>query len=408
MTEHKSHLEIVFALIVSALLHVLVIAVAQRYYHQEFQQQIRVSFSAPEAQRRFQPPLAVPTPFGHAQPSASMSQERLEELLGGDGVPASEPEVDGQQTSEDLFSGGRQFSERSHGVYEETGGQATGDSAEKELLRRLLFHESNEGLPQELDPVELDAYGRQHTVVIVDPETRKLKRAQLHLPVYRNAPAPGPCSPYFGGQETDEVMDLLSRGFRVPRSTPLSSQIHWFQLGPCGRRSQPVQDGCCGNEDPIHTFPDRPTRHILTYGEMKEYPVLFLQVIDVESTEATARYLIEGGFVMASGHQLPLLQQALQVRVGARLKPVVVELGHPLFHSFYDITAYVDLTPPPTNCPAIGPLPGLELDGRLIAVIEPRFNRNYPCRANKLFVNVLAYALIQPSPMGGRYLSRRN
>lgn len=408
MTRNTGHREIAFALLVSTLLHVLGIVVIQRYYlPPKVEQGIRVSFSVPGVQRRFlqtQPP--APMYQDQTQPSISLSQELLERLLAGTGVPALEPGGRDLPEIEEPNLREWQFKEGSRELPEKEGWQTPGDTAEKGLLPSPLLHEPTEHLPWALDLVELDAYRRQRTIAIVDPKTRKLSSAQLHLPAYMNALDHGSgCPPYQRGQEIVEVLDLLGRGFQVPRPTPIASQIHWFRLGPCGGLSQPVQARCCNDDDPIHTFSNHPGRHILAYEEMKEYSVLSLQLIDIESTEAMVRYLMEGGFALVKGQQLSLLQEKLKIRVGARLKLVTIELGHPLFHSFYDITKYVDPTPPPTNCPPIEPLPGLELDGRLIVVVGPRFNRKYPCQANKFYVNVLAYALIQPSPMGGRYLS---
>ena len=116
------------------------------------------------------------------------------------------------------------------------------------------------------------------------------------------------------------------------------------------------------------------------------------------------RYLLEGGFAAARSGQLSLLQRAIQEKVGDRLQRVKVGLEHPLFHSYYDIEEYV---PSWIKCPPTGPLPGLELDGRLIAIVPPPFVLRFPCPSNELYVNVLAYALIQPSRMGGRYMVRK-
>ncbi len=138
---------------------------------------------------------------------------------------------------------------------------------------------------------------------------------------------------------------------------------------------------------------------------MKEYAVLFLSHIDVESTEALVSCLAEGGVAfLADRGQLSLLEREIGSRFGDRLQRVMVELGHPLFHSFYDITKYVAAGP---RCPGIGPLPALELDGRLVALVPPRFTVDAPRMANQFHVNALAFALVQPRRMGGRYLARK-
>ena len=65
---------------------------------------------------------------------------------------------------------------------------------------------------------------------------------------------------------------------------------------------------------------------------MKEYSVLLLQYIDVESTEAMARYLMDGGFAVVSYGQLRILQREIQKHVSDhRLQAVKLGLEHPLF-----------------------------------------------------------------------------
>jgi hypothetical protein len=97
-----------------------------------------------------------------------------------------------------------------------------------------------------------------------------------------------------------------------------------------------------------------------------------------------------------------------------------VGLEHPLFHCEFDIREYVAAALP--CCPyPVAPVPGLELDGRLVAVCFPPFVWRQcvivpctycmpvimrpECPSNLLYVNALVWGLIQPSRMGGRYWS---
>ncbi len=157
--------------------------------------------------------------------------------------------------------------------------------------------------------------------------------------------------------------------------------------------------------DPIHGFPLFFERRKLPFQVIRKYPLLHMEHIDVGSTDVMVGYLREGGFVILKGGQYSHLQQELERRVGTRVEMVSVELGHPLFHSYFDITEYRDRS---SICPGVSPLAGLQLDGRLIAISGvPRFISNAPCYSNQLYVNALAYGLIQPSKMGGRYKAKR-
>ncbi|NKB66353.1 MAG: hypothetical protein GKR89_04785 [Candidatus Latescibacteria bacterium] len=255
-----------------------------------------------------------------------------------------------------------------------------------------------------VDPVLFDTERRRRTVAIIDSKSSKLKRAYLHLPAYSNAPSQcQKCPAYHQGREVDEIYKFITRGAALPERIPIETKIHWQRLGGCIGWPAPTLAGF-DEPDPIHTFGCRPQRHILHYTEMKEYSLLLLSYIDVESTQALVRYLLEGGFAILDWDQLPLVRQALQDQVGERVESVTLELGHPLFHSYYDFTRYVPGNP---ICPyGIEPLRGLQLDGRLIALSGIGFITDHNCPGNKFYVNAIAYALIQPSPMGGRYSSR--
>lgn len=252
-------------------------------------------------------------------------------------------------------------------------------------------------LPLARDPVLMDAEARRNTVVLTDPVSGKLRWAHLHLPSYKNYPVDLPPCQWHGGRVVAEIHEKVKRGVLLPDETPVNSTIHYYRIGDACWRPRA--------SDPIHRFSRYPGRHLLHSSEMKEYAVLFLSYIDVESTEALVSYLAEGGFAfLADRGQLALLEREIGAQFGDRLQGVMVELGHPLFHSFHDITRYVAGGP---RCPGIGPLPALELDGRLVALVPPRFTVDAPCIANEFYVNALAFALVQPSRMGGRYLARR-
>ena len=184
-------------------------------------------------------------------------------------------------------------------------------------------------------------------------------------------------------------------------------KIHLLHLG--GREEAAVFFEGMRKPDPIHRFNTFPARHLLHYVQMKEYPVLFLRYVDVESTEAMVRYLLEGGFGVVDGGQLGWLEVQLRREVGERVERIEIGLEHPLFNAYFEIDRYKMQSTQcgKGSCSSVRPTPGLEVDGRLIAVAGlPRFNGKCDCLSNRLYVNILVYGLIQPSPMGGRYLAR--
>ncbi|MBT4496502.1 MAG: hypothetical protein HOC74_02200 [Gemmatimonadetes bacterium] len=394
MKIHASRRRVALCLLLSAGLHLLVFILARLLFPTGVEKalfRVRVPSYLPRQSERFR-----------SRPSVTVSRELLGRLratrmpreldlaLGEEGVgelPDMEiPFLEGEEVLAARWEKGEwvaepdSFPDASLGLLEQTG-----------------------ELPLALDMLDLDAQRRKRTVVIVDPETGKLERAYLHLPVYMNADRCSGCPPNPGGSEVAEILNLIRRGFRLPGAVPIFSQIHWFKLGGCiSGRTALMKIERFSDPDPIHRYYCHPQKHILHHTEMTEYPVILLDYIDVESSDTMAQYLIEGGFVVADPGRLGLLEQKIRKQVGERLERIRIELGHPLFHSFYDIDHYF----PGGPCPGTGPLPGLELDGRLIAVASPRFTRDKPCPANRLYVNVIAYALVQPSPMGGRYLAR--
>lgn len=246
------------------------------------------------------------------------------------------------------------------------------------------------------DRVELDAERRRRNVAIIDPATGKLERAWLHLPAY-GAGEPGDLR---AGALADAPA-FLERGLKLPGLVPLRVEIKWFRLGKPAR----IIEGITKKVEPMHSFRSYPERHILHRSEMKEFSVLHLGHIDVESLEAMVEYLARGGFGIMGAKQLALCETELKRRYGDRVERRFLELGHPLFHSFYDITRYALGN---ALCPGFGPVTALVLDGRVTATTPPpRFNTEVTCPSNRMFVNHLAFALIQPSAMGGRYEARR-
>ena len=237
------------------------------------------------------------------------------------------------------------------------------------LDREYDFFESGSELPSFPDLVELDAVGRERTVVLIDPDTGKLKKAYLHLPAWKNWPIKDKWE-YHGTKVLYNALDLIRHGFRIPRTVPVEERIHLY-----------------------------PYRYKLKLDEIKNFPVVLLAHIGVESYGVLAQYLLMGGFVM--GADLYSLQMHLS-QMGERAEFVKIELGHQLFHAFFDITEYRD----GRVCPPVEPLNALQLHNRLAAIGEvPGFELELPCPSNKMYVNAIAFGLIQHSRMGGRYIS---
>jgi hypothetical protein len=360
MPAYQRHRQVAACLLVSAGLHLLGVWLIHVLIPPEVEERlfrVRVPSFMPRLPERFKPRPAIPVPRVLLERLRAEAKPAALDLEVGDGV---EDMLPGEEIL--LLDEGEKDS-----LVAEKGAWRTLEDTLPDASLGLL--EQMGELPLGLDLVELEAEARRRTVVLIDPETRKLMRAYLHLPCWKNRP---PLD--LRGKELWEILDLIRRGWRLPGHVPVFGQIRYFPHG-----------------------------HRLRSRELQEFVLLLEKYIGVESMQVLARYLIEGGFAVTNPGSLSLLQRELQKQRGDRSQRVLIELGHPLFHAYYDIDRYV----PGGPCPGTGPLSGLELDGRLVAVVGPPFTRNKPCPANKLYVNVLAYALIQPSPMGGRYLSRR-
>ena len=311
---------------------------------------VRVRFPARVKPERFEltPPVPVPRQLLDRLRSEARPPD-LETVASTDSVVVPETEIP-------MPVEGRAFAE------EEKPRVVSTDT----LDRRYDFFESSSELPSFPDLVELDAVGRERTVVLIDPDTGKLKKAYFHLPAWRNWPDKWG---YHGTRDLFNTLDLIRRGFRIPRKVPVEETIHLY-----------------------------PYRYKLSFNEIENYPVVLLAHIGVESYEVLARYLILGGF--AIGADLYSLQMHLS-QMGERGEIVKVELGHPLFHAFFDVTEYRD----GGGCPSVGPLNALQLHNRLAAIGHLPYFSSKICPSNKMYVNAIAFGLIQHSPMGGRYIS---
>jgi hypothetical protein len=228
------------------------------------------------------------------------------------------------------------------------------------------------GLPLAMDLVELDAERRQRTIAFVDSDTRKLKRAYLHVPSWRNKPPI-----YHNAKELAEAIAFMKHGFALSRRVPIETEVHYYPYG-----------------------------YHLALDEMKAYTVLLLRYIGEasQSLSDVAQYLIGGGYAVVEYRStLSILQRELR-KTGSEVRESTLELGHPIFHTFFDIARYYSANGP---CPSIGPTPALEVDRRVVAVVSPIFIWEHDCHSNDYWVNILSLGLTQPSSMGGRYLIKR-
>jgi hypothetical protein len=362
MKKPGHHRRITVALLISTGLHLLGLWLVHLLIPPEVGERlfrVRVPSYLPRLPERFKPRPAVPVSRELLERLRAEGRPRDLEAEPGEGIEGLLPEVEVPLLEE--------------GVAPLAGEKQEWQAVEDTVPEASLYPpEQVTQLPWASDLVELDALGRKQTLAIVDPETRKLKSAWLHLPCWMNKPLI-----YYGGRELWEALNLIRRGWKVPGRVPIDGQVHYYKYG-----------------------------YKLAYPEMKEYSILLLNHIGVKSVEALARYLREGGFAAMGNGYLRQAERELRAQVGERVEEVAIELGHPLFHAFFDIRAYSEVNRG-CGCPAVKSLAGLELDGRLVAVAGlPPFNSQCTCPSNQLYVNVLAYALIQPSSMGGRYLAR--
>lgn len=377
------HRRVTIALLLSALLHGLGVWLADVLMPPDFEERVfrvQLPVRRMEIERlKSRPPIPVPHQLLERLRAAEGPPDLEIELAMGEEV--SLPEVEIPLVDEGLPLVGK---------------EKKPSAVERDTLDASLGHLEQVGeLP--LDLVELDAEARERTIVLIDPDTGKLKKAYLHIPCYRNS------KDWHGGRELTQTMKMIERGERLPSWPPFENQIHWYHLGARSNRWIPVEWDPA--PDPIHSFPTFYSRQKLAYQEVKKYPFLATAYIDVESTDVMVRYLMEGGFALLNGWQYSHLKRELERTVDKRLETVQIELGHPVFHAYYDVTEYREAN---RTCPGVGPLRALRFDGRLIAITGvPKFNLRAPCHSNQVYVNALVYGLVQPSRMGGRYIARK-
>lgn len=215
----------------------------------------------------------------------------------------------------------------------------------------------------------------------VDPETGKLVRAQLFL--VATGHCGGGASP---AKQLDDLLRALQRGQAAPRSVPLDYQIESI---PCGRA--------------------------LRANELRRHRVILTDFVAVESAEALAEHLADGGFALSSLDMVQRMEAHLRRQGTRRVEREVIEPGHPLFSAFYDIdeATFAGMQGVPR------PFTALQVDGRLAAIGGLRFRLEKtsgyagsmfvgaalkPHLSNLLYINALAYGLVQPSALGGRYV----
>jgi len=283
----------------------------------------------------------------------------------------------------------------------------------------LLLTVQDRGEERPLNPFELaiTQFSRE-TVVLVDPETGHLEKAYWYLPVYGQEGCTG-CRVYNAEFRAfkERLRDLLmGKDLPIASADPfpnIREQV-WQPLPLLAGfddhysfNAQAAQQSRRVPPDAIHTY-SHPFRDVLGDAELPRYPVLLLEWIDVESATKLARYLLAGGFVLINRAQLDLLESALTEQAGKGLvRRIDIWSRHPLMDAYYTIAEYYP-APRQANDP---PLQGLELDGRLVAVTQyiegsPWVFLSATSHKPELFVNSVVYGLIQPSKLGGRYLSR--
>ena len=135
--------------------------------------------------------------------------------------------------------------------------------------------------------------------------------------------------------------------------------------------------------DPIHQRGEYPHRDVLSLEQLRHYPVVSLQYIDVEFTASLVQYLPEGGFVLVDQRQLHQLEAELNAQAELQVRQIDIDSSHPLMKAYYSLADYH--------------IQGLEVNGRLAAITQPR---------GQLLVNTLIYALMQPGSLAERFVER--
>jgi len=404
---------IVVSLFLSLLVHLFGLWLVHVLLFEEAKQQLfraRLPSFISQSPERFQIRPSIPVSRGLIERLQAAGPTQSLDIEWEEGSPGELPTIEAPSLDADLPT---LAGEKGEWV-------APADSLPDAILREL---EQFTEVPLAMDLVALDAEVRKRTIVLVDPETGKLKQAWLHLPVYTRAEGGCQgCPPSVANKRIGAPLERIPRGSDLPAPVPVISRVHTFPLGPKIMLPEIAYMPIEGFPlpDPIHAYPLFPRRHLLHPTEMSQYPVIDLSQIDVESTDVMVDYLITGGFGLVGRGQLSLLSAALRIRVGDQLQQISIDLDHPLFDAYFPIERYQkqphcckyasgDRVSAGCRkwCPAFGPLTGLQLDDRLVALTGvPAYTTDCDCLANQLYVNVLAFALAQPSQMGGRYLVR--
>lgn len=194
-----------------------------------------------------------------------------------------------------------------------------------------------------------------------------------------------------GGGSAAQALDKLLKG---------------MQRGQASARDLPLE----------YSIESLPCGQALRASDLPRHRVILTDFVGVESPEVLAEHLAEGGFAMTSSWMLQQMERALVLAGRRKIHLVRLEPGHPLFHAFFDIDAHTF-----ENMQGVPrPFTGLEIDGRVAAIggLSYRQDRTSayspggavgraalkPHLSNLLYVNALAYGLVQPSALGGRYL----
>ena len=256
MKNPGQHRRVTIALLLSALLHGLGVWLAHVLMPPDFEERVfrvRLPVRRMEIERlKSRPPIPVP-------------HQLLERLRAAEGPldleiePATGEEVSLPEVEIPLADEGFSLVEK----------EKKPSAVERDPLDESLGHLEQVGeLP--LDLVELDAEARERTVVLIDPDTGKLKKAYLHIPCYRNS------RDWHGGRELAQTMEMIERGKRLPSWPPFDNQIHWYNLGAKSSKWIPVEWDPV--PDPIHRFPTFYSRQRLVYEEVKKYPFLAMDL----------------------------------------------------------------------------------------------------------------------------------
>ena len=252
-----------------------------------------------------------------------------------------------------------------------------------------------------ISPFELELIGRvkRESVALVDPLTGRLERAFWYFPAYAE----------YGRFGVDKygrnIHSLELRSFRA-RLAELRTGGPLPLIAEMDDRYQ-LDAGASPAPDSIHRYGRFSRRDVLSYEQMRAYPVLVLCYIDARSQQDLVRHLLAGGYALVDGRQLHGLEQALKEQATGRVRRSDIWSGHPLMGAYHSLGQYT----PSARGVGEPPLRGLEVDGRLVAVslseTHPSCSRICPFSCDPaLFANAAAYGLIQAGNLGKVYSSR--